>query len=812
MAKNYTKATMKKEIAQKLKNHFSEEIHEASREQIYEACCFVIRDILSENNINYENEIEENSERQVHYLSMEFLMGRSLLNNAYNLGVLKPMKAALKDLGIDINDLFESEKDPGLGNGGLGRLAACFMDSMATIGVRATGYTIRYKYGIFKQKIVDGEQVELPDRWLSTGRVWQIPSMDESREVRIGGRIEEHWKNGKLKVIHKDYTTIVATPYDTIVSGYGTENIAKLKLWKSKSPKKVDMNLFSRGEYLKSCEENAMAEAISMILYPEDNHIEGQSLRLKQQYFLVSATIQDIVAKHKQQYGTLDNFSQKHVIHINDTHPVLAIPELMRILLDEEDMSWEKAWNIVSHTIAYTNHTVLQEALECWHCDLVKGLLPRIFSIIIELNERFCKDLWERYPGDFDRISNMAIIGDGFVRMANLAIYGSFSINGVSELHTNILKNTVFNNFYKVYPSKFTNVTNGITHRRWLCQANPNLASLIEELIGDGFIKQPSQLNVLTKFKDDKKVLNKLQAIKKENKERLAKYIKETTGIEVNINSIFDVQVKRLHEYKRQLLNILHILYLYNKIKDDPNTNIVPRTFIFASKSAPGYHIAKKIISLIISIANVINNDPDVGDKLKVVFIEDYKVSLAEIIIPAAEISEQISIAGKEASGTGNMKFMLNGAITLGTLDGANVEICEAVGEDNIFIFGLKADEVAKIKSEHSYSPTQIYQNNPEIARVLDQIANGFGDGKNYGDIVRILLNGNGGIPDEYMVLADFESYKNAQKRVEEMYLRPDNWNYMSLMNIANSGRFSSDRSIAEYSKNIWKVPTKFTF
>ena len=573
------------------------------------------------------------------------------------------------------------------------------------------------------------------------------------------------------------------------------------------------MKLFSSGEYLKAVEKHAMAETISMILYPEDNHREGQSLRLKQQYFLVSATLQDICAKHKAKYGTLENFAHKHVLHINDTHPTLVIPELMRILMDENDMSWEQAWNITSQSVAYTNHTVMPEALECWPESLVQELMPRVMQIIHEINERFCKELWNYFPGDFQKISKLAIVADGRVRMAHLAIAGSFSINGVSALHSEILKERVFNDFYKIYSSKFCNVTNGIAHRRWLCEANPELAELIESKIGTGYRTHPSELQVLANYADDKELLNKLGEIKRHNKQRLADYIKAHNGIEVSMDSIFDVQVKRLHEYKRQMLNILHIISLYHKLKDNPDMAFVPRTYIFGSKAAPGYAVAKKTIQLINSISNMIENDPAVRDKLKVVFIEDYKVSLAEMIMPAAEVSEQISIAGKEASGTGNMKFMMNGALTIGTMDGANVEICEAVGRDNIFIFGMETPEAEALAASGNYEPMLIYQNDPVIRRVLDQMIRGFGDGVDYTDIANLMLHGgNGGPADRYMSLKDFASYAEAQQRVSEAYRDQEKWNRMALMNIANSGRFAADRSIAEYAQNIWRVKTNFAF
>ena len=767
----YTKTALKEAIAGKLQRHFACEVEDATKDQVYEACALVVRDALTEHMIETQNEVERDGERQVHYLCMEFLVGRSLRNNAYNLGMLDALTAALKDMGFEMADIFEEEADPGLGNGGLGRLAACYMDGMATDGVRGTGYSIRYEHGIFKQKIVEGQQVELPDSWLSTGEVWQIPAMDETREVKIGGTVDTYFDdNGKLVVNYHDYTPVLAVPYDMPISGYGTNNIARLRLWKAQSPIALDMKLFSSGEYLKALEKHALAETISMVLYPEDNHREGQSLRLKQQYFLVSATLQDICAKHKAKYGTLENFAHKHVLHINDTHPTLVIPELMRILMDENDMSWEQAWNITSQSVAYTNHTVMPEALECWPVSLVQELMPRVMQIIYEINERFCKELWNYFPNDFQKISKLAIVADDTVRMAHLAIAGSFSINGVSALHSEIK-------------------------------------------IGTGYRTHPSELQVLNNYADDKELLDKLGEIKRHNKQRLADYIKEHNGIEVNMDSIFDVQVKRLHEYKRQMLNILHIISLYHKLKDNPDMDFVPRTFIFGSKAAPGYAVAKKTIQLINSISRMIDNDPAVRDKLKVVFLEDYKVSLAEIIMPAAEVSEQISIAGKEASGTGNMKFMMNGALTIGTMDGANVEICEAVGKENIFIFGMETPEAEALAASGSYEPMVIYQNDPVIRRVLDQMIHGFGDGVDYTDIANLLLHGgNGGPADRYMSLKDFASYAAAQERVSEVYRDQDKWNRMALINIANSGRFAADRSIAEYAQNIWRVKTNFAF
>lgn len=811
MVRSFTKNVMKTAIAGKLRRHFSREVSEASIKQIFEACALVIRDELADHLVDMHEQSKIYDERRVHYLCMEFLVGRSLRNNAYNLGMLTSLEGALADMGYDIADIFEQEEDPGLGNGGLGRLAACYLDGMATIGVNGTGYSIRYENGIFRQKIKDGQQTELPDTWLDSGAVWQISAMDDVREVRIGGTIESTWRDNGMYVEHKNYTPVLAVPYDMPISGYQTENVSCLRLWAAKSPIALDMVAFSQGEYLKAVEKVAMAESISMVLYPEDTHLEGQSLRLKQQYFLVSATIQDICAKHKTKYGTLENFAQKNVLHINDTHPTMVIPELMRILMDQEHMSWENAWNIVSQSVAYTNHTVMPEALECWPTDLVQALVPRIMMIINEINERFCRDLWNYFP-DFDRISKLAIVADGQVRMTNLAIAGSFSINGVSELHSDILKEKVFADFYRIYPAKFRNVTNGIALRRWLCEANPDLTELIISKIGDGFITHPSELQVLRKYGDDVSILQTLASIKRRNKERLASYIREHNQIELNLDSIFDIQVKRLHEYKRQLLNVLHIIAIYHQIKENPQTEIVPRTFIFGSKAAPGYYVAKKTIQLIHSVANMVNHDPDIQNKIKVVFIEDYKVSLAELIIPAAELSEQISVAGKEASGTGNMKFMMNGALTIGTMDGANVEICQAVGKENIFIFGMDAREAESLSSSKSYDPQAYYSENLVLKQAIDQLQIGFKDGVDYSDLVELLLGSKHHPGDPFMICKDFNSYMLAQERVQQMYRRPENWNYMSLMNIANSGRFAADRSVAEYAQNIWRVRTNFAY
>ena len=808
-----SKEEFKKSIIENVKNQYRRTIDEATPQQIFQAVSYAIKDVIIDDWIATQKQFDETGAKKVYYLSMEFLMGRALGNNIINLGAKKAVKEALEELGFDLNAIEDQEPDPALGNGGLGRLAACFLDSLATLGYPAYGCGIRYHYGMFKQKIKDGYQVEVPDEWLKNGYPFELRRPEYATEVKFGGYVKTEWDGERNHFVQEGYQSVLAVPYDMPISGYGTNNIARLRLWKAQSPIALDMKLFSSGEYLKALEKHALAETISMVLYPEDNHREGQSLRLKQQYFLVSATLQDICAKHKAKYGTLENFAHKHVLHINDTHPTLVIPELMRILMDENDMSWEQAWNITSQSVAYTNHTVMPEALECWPVSLVQELMPRVMQIIYEINERFCKELWNYFPNDFQKISKLAIVADDTVRMAHLAIAGSFSINGVSALHSEILKERVFTDFYKIYSSKFCNVTNGIAHRRWLCEANPELAELIESKIGTGYRTHPSELQVLNNYADDKELLDKLGEIKRHNKQRLADYIKAHNGIEVNMDSIFDVQVKRLHEYKRQMLNILHIISLYHKLKDNPDMDFVPRTFIFGSKAAPGYAVAKKTIQLINSISKMIDNDPAVRDKLKVVFLEDYKVSLAEIIMPAAEVSEQISIAGKEASGTGNMKFMMNGALTIGTMDGANVEICEAVGKENIFIFGMETPEAEALAASGSYEPMVIYQNDPVIRRVLDQMIHGFGDGVDYTDIANLLLHGgNGGPADRYMSLKDFASYAAAQERVSEVYRDQDQWNRMALINIANSGRFAADRSIAEYAQNIWRVKTNFAF
>ncbi len=808
--REYTKKELMTLITGKLRRNFGRDVEEATNLHMFKACALVLRDIMSERQMATADRVAEEHQRQVHYLSLEFLMGRSLAKNAYNLGVLEPLKEAIEGLGFSAPDLFETEPDAGLGNGGLGRLAACYLDSMTTLNIPATGYSICYELGIFKQKIVDGQQVELPDNWLGLGDSWLIPKMDETEEVRFGGKIEDEWdESGRHRIKHTGYTSVLAIPHDMEIAGYATEHGNVLRLWAAKSPTPVDMSLFSSGQYLKAVEQQAMAEAISKVLYPEDNHYEGKSLRLKQQYFFVSATIQSIVRKHRLEYGTLRNFHQKHVIQINDTHPTLAIPELMRILLDEEGYGWDEAWHIVTHTIAYTNHTVLAEALERWPQQLIETLLPRIWQILIEISGRYQNELTAYFHGDLSKVAPMAIIWGGEVRMANLCVCACFKVNGVSALHSDILKKDVFHDAYIRTPGKFTNVTNGIDHRRWLAECNPKLDALIQECTGgDDYLLHPGALQKLEACKDDPAVLQRLGQIKVENKRAFAGWVARESGILLNTDAMFDVQVKRLHEYKRQLLNVLHIIYLYQHLKDDPHFSFTPRTYLFGAKAAPGYAVAKKIIRLINSVANLVNSDPACKDRLQVVFLENYRVSLAEKLMPASELSEQISTAGKEASGTGNMKFMMNGALTIGTLDGANVEMHQVLGDENIFLFGLKAHEVADMKRA-GYKSYEYYVHNPDLKRVVEQLNMGFGDGVSYDDIARRLLFGDGGSADEYLLLADFESYRDAHVRAGQAYLDQKRWNQMSLLNIARSGIFAADRSIRDYAREIWNVPVR---
>lgn len=792
--KKMTVSLAKKAISDKLSHFFGVDPKTATNEQYYKAVAMIVRDMLSQMNSEFRNEAKEQDSKEIYYLCMEFLMGRSLKNNLYNLDLTSVFDEALKSFDIKLEKLYDEEPDAGLGNGGLGRLAACYLDGLATNGFRSMGYSLRYEAGIFKQKLIDGWQTELPDFWLPGGDVWLVPREERAVEVKFEGWIEDSWDGDYHHVEHRDCNTVTAIPYDMYVSGKG-KGVSRLRLWAARKPA-LDMGLFNSGSYIKAMEQSAMAEAISKVLYPSDNTVEGKSLRLRQQYFLVSASVQDIIQRHLTSYGTLDNLPEKVAIHINDTHPTMAIPELMRIMLDECGYDWDTAWSIVTRTVAYTNHTVMKEALECWSEDLYRRLLPRIYEITKEIDNRFRAYIWG-VTHDADKVERMAIVSGGVVRMANLCVAGSHSVNGVSALHSEILKDTVFNDFYTITPDKFKNVTNGIAFRRWICQSNPELTKFITELIGDGFITKSDELLKLRDYKDDSQVLDRLNAIKLANKERFADIVKKRNGIELDPTSIFDVQVKRLHEYKRQQLNVLNIIADYQMLKANPNMDYEPRTYIFASKAAPGYFMAKKIIELIDALSKVVNNDPDIKGRIKIVFMEDYSVSLAEALMPAADISEQISLAGTEASGTGNMKLMLNGAVTLGTMDGANVEIYDAVGEDNIFIFGLTTPEVEQLKRD-GYDPMQFLNNNGTLKSAVDFIAQGV-NGKQFGEITSSLMN-----VDQYMAFADFADYQKAQQLSAQAYRDKERFARMSLMNISGAGVFSADRSIMDYADRIW--------
>jgi len=782
---------------------FSCNINESTEKQLYKTVCTVLREMLAKKRKGFQKDVSSKGKKQVYYMSMEFLVGTSLRNNLCNIGMEKEFKEVLKEQGFDLEKLYELDPDAGLGNGGLGRLASCYMDSATGLELPVTGFSIRYEFGIFKQKIIDGWQMEFPDNWLERGDVWLQARPDESYEVKFGGQVNEWFDNGQFKAVQTGYQSVIAVPYDMYISGYDSDAVNKLVLWSANLPS-FDMRAFSRGEYMRSLEQNTMAEVISKVLYPADNHIEGKRLRLKQQYLLVSASLQSIIAKHIKKYSTLDNLSDKVSIHINDTHPALCVPELMRLLLDDYGYSWDRAWEITCKTLSYTNHTVMSEALEKWSEWLFKEQLPRVYSIVLEINRRMTEELNRAYPGDFAKVNYMLPIGDGEVRMANLCLACCHKVNGVSKLHTEILKNSIFNDYYNLDNSRFINVTNGIAYRRWLCQANPGLSDFLTETIGDGFKKDANGLERLLEFKNDKNVLDALAKIKRDNKLALANYIANKNGVNVDPDSIFDVQIKRLHEYKRQLLNVLQILYMYNQIKNNPNADFVPRTFIFGAKASAGYDLAKQIISLISAVSDLVNNDPVIRNRIKVVFLEDYRVSLAEKIIPAAEISEQISIAGKEASGTGNMKLMINGAVTLGTLDGANVEIFEQVGDDNIFLFGMNVDEV-KALWNRGYNPNEFISKNPELRQVINMLTSGI-LGRRFDDVAASLLTNKFGVADQYMTIADFADYVRAQKFVSEVYSDKERFMKMSLTNIAKAGIFSADRSVLEYADKIWNI------
>lgn len=805
---NISKDKFKSMIIDNLRTITRKTVETATPEEIYQSAVYAIRDIVNDIWMKSHDTYFEKDVKMVYYLSMEFLMGRFFGNSIINLSIYEPIKQAFDELGIDYNLIEESEPDPGLGNGGLGRLAACFLDSLSTLSLPAYGCGIRYHYGIFEQAIENGYQVERPDNWLENGDPWGLKRSEYAIEVKFGGNVKAVPKgNGEYRFVQENYHSIMAVPYDYPVVGYGTNNVNTLRLWDARPKNKFDLKSFNEGNYQKALEEQNLAHTITEVLYPADEHYSGKELRLRQQYFFISATVQRVVARFKSRHSDFDLLPEKVAFQLNDTHPTVAVAELMRVLVDENDVPWDKAWEITKKVCGYTNHTIMSEALEKWPMELFSRLLPRIYQIVEEINRRFCLKLIEKYGYDNNKIRNMAIIADGQVRMAYLAIVGSHSVNGVARLHTEILKDKELHDFYELYPEKFNNKTNGITQRRWLLHSNPKLAKLITEKIGDGWITDLSQLKELKKFTDDEDFLERLMEVKKENKIALAKYIKQTKGIEINPDSIFDIQVKRLHEYKRQLLNILHIIYLYNCLKVNPGLDITPRTYIFGAKSAASYHMAKLIIKLINSVADVVNNDPSINNKIKVVFMENYRVSLAEKLIPAADISEQISTAGKEASGTGNMKFMLNGAVTIGTLDGANVEIKEEVGDENIFIFGLKAEEVMAKYADNSYDPWMVYNINQGARMALNCLINGTFDSNTelFRDIYESLLNGiNGARPDTYFVLADFEAYCKAHEEIDKAYSDKKRWAKMAAENIAMSGKFSSDRTIKEYADEIW--------
>jgi len=792
-----TKESLKKQTVDRLNNVFSVVPEKATNEQVYKALSGIVRTHLEDQHRRHEAKTYGEGEKQVYYLSMEFLVGRSLKNNLYNLGINKQAEATMQELGFSLNKLYEIEPDAALGNGGLGRLAACYMDALATDGYTATGYSILYEYGIFKQKIIEGWQQELPDNWLPMGDVWLREKRDEAVEVKFDGEISESWMENYHHINYENYNSVLAVPYDMYISGYDTTSVSKLRVWKAVAPG-IDMESFNRGDYAKAVHAKGTAELISSVLYPNDDNQEGKILRLRQQYFLCCASINDIVQKHLAQYGTLENLPDKVAIQLNDTHPTFAIPELIRIMLDDCGYSWDKSVNIAKRTFAYTNHTVLSEALERWNVDMLRSVLPRIYQIIEEINTMLIRELTGRFPGDYGKISYMSIIDGSMVRMANLCVYMSHSTNGVSRLHSEIIKEELFNDFYLFAPDKFTNVTNGIAYRRWLLQSNGGLTRLLTDTIGDKFMRDASALKKFEKFADNKKVLDALDEIKLHNKLALAHYCKNCVSHPVNPESIFDVQAKRMHEYKRQHLNAMYIIHQYLTLKDNPGMNFVPRTYLFGAKAAPGYYLAKQMIRLICGLQRLLESDEALRDKLRVVYLEDYRVTVSEILMPAAEVSEQISLAGKEASGTGNMKLMLNGAITLGTLDGANIEIRDSAGADNFFLFGMTKEQVLDIQAE--YNPEKLYKTNADIKSVIDFMEKGF-DGNSYIDLANNLK-----YSDPYMVLADFESYCDAQKRVSETYPDRDRWNRMSLMNIANSGVFSADRAVNEYAREIWRL------
>ena len=808
---SFDKDSIKASIIGKLQRYNGRTIEEASNGQIYRALASTVRDQIMQKWMISREERKTNNNKRLFYLSVEFLMGRSLYTNILNLVSLDAYKQALDELHIDVDKVLQEEPEPALGNGGLGRLAACFMDSLASLDLPAMGCSIRYEYGLFRQKIVDGQQVELPDYWLGNGNVWEMPVMEDACEVHFNGHVEMANENGRTVFRHVGYNTVEAVPYDMPLVGYDTSTVNSLRLWSARAPKRIDLSDFNHGHYVQASEEKELAEAISNILYPEDNHYEGKLLRLKQQYFFTSATLQYILKDFKKLNGTnWSKLPEKVVIHINDTHPGLAIPELMRLLMDEEGLGWDEAQQIVSRTMAYTNHTIMAEALEKWPEDMVKSLLPRIYQILVEMNKRLCARLWNFFPGEAERVGRMAIIAYGYIHMANLCVAMTFSTNGVSKLHGDILKQETFHDFYLVMPEKFSAITNGITHRRWLMACNPELTKLICDTIGTDWVKDPELLHDLAPYADDAAFREQFEKIKHNNKVRLSNFLKEHQGAIVDPNFIFDAQSKRLHEYKRQMLNALHILVLYNRIVNDPNFTMHPRVFIFGSKAAPGYNRAKLIIRFINGLSALIAKHPRASKMLQVVFLENYDVSSAQLLIPATEISEQISTASKEASGTGNMKYMMNGAITIGTMDGANVEISEQVGMDNIYIFGMRSDTVLDMYRERNYNPMTIFETNQELRLALTQMIDGtvLPDAPSaLQDLYHSLLIGDwGNMADPFFVLKDFGSYSMAQRRIDADYADRDKWNRMAVINTAMSGVFCSDRTIREYNDTIWHL------
>ena len=805
-----SKEEFKKSVIENVKNQYRRTIDEATPQQIFQAVSYAIKDVIIDDWIATQKQFDETGAKKVYYLSMEFLMGRALGNNIINLGAKKAVKEALEELGFDLNAIEDQEPDPALGNGGLGRLAACFLDSLATLGYPAYGCGIRYHYGMFKQKIQDGYQVEVPDEWLKNGYPFELRRPEYATEVKFGGYVKTEWDGERNHFVQEGYQSVLAVPYDMPIVGYGNNVVNTLRIWDAQPIDTFSLSAFDKGDYQKAVEQENLAKNLVEVLYPNDNHYAGKELRLKQQYFFISASLQVALKKFKETNDDIHKLPEKIVFQMNDTHPTVAVAELMRLLLDQEGLNWDEAWGIITKCCAYTNHTIMAEALEKWPIELFSRLLPRVYQIVEEINRRFLIEVQNKYPNNYEKVKKMAIIFDGQVKMAHLAIVAGYSVNGVAKLHTEILKNQELKDFYEMMPEKFNNKTNGITQRRFLLHGNPLLADWITEQIGDEWITDLPHLAKLKVYVDDPKFQQEFMNIKYQNKLRLAKYIKEHNGIDIDPRSIFDVQVKRLHEYKRQLLNILHVMYLYNQLKDNPNMDMVPRTFIFGAKAAAGYQIAKKTIKLINSVADVINNDKSINGKLKVVFIEDYRVSNAELIFAAADVSEQISTASKEASGTGNMKFMLNGALTLGTMDGANVEIVEEVGKENAFIFGLSADEVINYENNGGYNPEEIFNTDQDIRRVLMQLINGYyspQDPELFRDIYNSLLNTkNSAKADTYFILKDFRSYAEAQKRVEAAYRDENWWARAAMLNTASAGKFSSDRTIEEYVRDIWHL------